>query len=167
MKLDNKIEHNKIEYKASQVLEAYNIIKPVVDVSKIAKGEGIEIKEISMPKGYHNVAGFYEKDKKIIYIEKTDSPQRKLFSIAHELGHVFLNHQHASVLYRITRGDDGLQYHEKESEANSFAAHLLIPEFMLRDYMRRYNLSKSDYEVLADIFGVPITSMRYTLEYLK
>ncbi|MDO8536891.1 MAG: ImmA/IrrE family metallo-endopeptidase, partial [bacterium] len=84
MQSNNKIEHNKIAYKAYTVLEAYNIKEPVVDVAKIAKGQDIEIKEIEMPTGYANVAGFYDKPNKIIYIEKNDSPQRKLFSIAHE-----------------------------------------------------------------------------------
>ncbi len=165
MQSSNKIEHNKIEYKAYTVLEAYNIQNPVVDVAKIAKGEGIEIKEIEMPTGYDNVAGFYDKPNKVIYIEKSDSPQRKLFSIAHELGHVFLNHQNPTVLFRITREDGN--YQEQESEANSFAIHLLVPGFMLQDYMRKYNLSKSDYKVLANIFGVPISAMENTLAYLK
>ncbi len=165
MQIKSKIEHNRIEYKANTVLEAYDIKKPVVDVAKIAKGEGIDIKEINMPEGYSGVAGFYDKSNKVIYIEKNDPPQRKLFSIAHELGHVFLNHQHTTVLFRITR-EDG-KYQAEESAANSFAAHLLMPRFMLEEYMQKYNLSKADYKVLASIFGVPISSMEYTLEYLK
>jgi len=159
------INQDKIEISALKVLEANDITEPVVDVAKIAKSEGIEIKEINMPKDYESVAGFYDKKAKVIYIEKNDSPERKLFSIAHELGHVFLNHQHATVLYRITR-EEG-QYPQEESEANSFAAHLLMPDFMVRDYLERFNLSKSDYRVMASIFGVPMSSMKHTLEWLK
>ena len=165
MSLDPYIDQKDIENKALRVLEDYKIEKPVVDVAKIAKALGIEIKEINMPKGYEEVAGFYDKQNKIIYVEKNDPPQRKLFSIAHELGHVFLGHQHATVLYRITREDQ--KYPKEESEANSFAAHLLMPDHMIHYYMDRYALTKSDYQKLANIFGVPVSSMKYTLERLK
>lgn len=165
MSFNPYIDQTDIENKALRVLEDYKIEKPVVDVAKIAKGLGIEIKEINMPKGYEDVAGFYDEAKKIIYVEKNDPPQRKLFSIAHELGHVFLGHKHATVLFRITRKD--AKYPKEESEANSFAAHLLMPDYMIEDYMSKYNLSKSDYTVLANIFGVPVSSMRHTLERLK
>src|SRR3989338_10997484 len=126
------IDKRGIENRALQILDAYNISKPVVDVAKIAKGENLKIKEINMPEGYEGVAGFYNKDERTIYVEVNDTPNRKLFSIAHELGHIFLNHQHATVLFRITR-EEG-QYPQEESEANSFAAHLLMPDFMVRDY---------------------------------
>jgi Zn-dependent peptidase ImmA (M78 family) len=159
------VNHNKTEYEALRVLEEFDINSPVVDVAKIAEGKGIKIEEIKMPSGYADVAGFYDENEKTIYLDIKDPPKRKLFSIAHELGHIFLNHKHATVLYRVTRDDEN--YSPEESEANSFAAHLLMPEFMLRDYMRKLNLSKSDYVVLSNIFGTPISSMRYTLEHLK
>lgn len=159
------INHRDIERKALEVIEAYNITKPVVNVAEIAKGRGVGIKEIKMPDGYDGVAGFYDRDTKTIYLDVKDSPVRKLFTIAHELGHIFLEHPHYAVLFRIPKKD--VKYSEQEQEANSFAAHLLMPEFMLRDYMQKYNLSKSDYKLMADIFGVPISSMRFQLEYLK
>jgi Zn-dependent peptidase ImmA (M78 family) len=165
MSLNPYIDHNDIEIKALRVLEDYKIEKPVVDVAKIANGLGIEIKEIDMPKGYEDVAGFYDKNNKVIYIDKKDPPQRKLFSIAHELGHVFLGHKNAIVLFRIPKEET--KYPLEESEANSFAAHLLMPNYMIDDYMNKYDLDKSDYKKLANIFGVPVSSMRYTLERLK
>jgi len=160
------IDHNSIENRALDVLDAYGIKEPVVDVAKIAKGEGIEIKETIMPKGYESVAGFYDKNKKTIYIRSEDPAKRKLFSVAHELGHHFLGHKNYTVLFRVPK-DNVAEYPAEESAANSFAAHLLMPTFMLRDYMSKYQLGKSDYEVLSDIFGVPVPAMRHTLEYLK
>ncbi len=165
MNTNYSVNHNEIEYKALRVLEAYNITRPVVNVAEIAKGEGIEIKEITMPQGYEGVAGFHDKDKKVIYLDVSDHPARKLFTVAHELGHIFLEHKNYNVLFRIPKKDS--KYPTEESEANSFASHLLMPEFMLREYMKKYELSKLDYKVMADIFGVPLSSMRFTLEYLK
>jgi len=158
-------DHRRIENVALRVLEDFKIDRPVVDVVKIANGLGVEVKEVHMPKGYEEVAGFYEKASKVIYVEENDPPQRKLFSIAHELGHIFLGHQQATVLYRIIKEDQ--LYSGLEQEANSFAAHLLMPVHMLRYYMDRYDLGKSDYAKLATIFGVPASSMKYTLERLS
>jgi Zn-dependent peptidase ImmA (M78 family) len=163
----SSVNHDGIKALASKVLEDNDIMEPVVDVAKIAKSKGIEIKEINMPSEYSEVAGFYDKAKKIIYVEATDHPRRKLFSIAHELGHVFLNHQNATVLYRKTKKDDGDDYSNEEKEANSFADHLLMPDFMLKEYLRKFNLSASDYGIMADLFGVPTTSMKHTLQYLN
>lgn len=165
MNVNQGIDHDEIENKALDVLEAYGITKPVVDVAKIAKGEGIEIKEIAMPQEYDSVAGFHDKDKKFIYVNVNDSGPRKLFTIAHELGHIFLGHKNYNVLFRIPKKDS--KYGTEEMGANSFAAHLLMPDFMLREYMGKYNLSKLDYRVMADIFGVPLSAMKPTLERFK
>ncbi len=94
-----------------------------------------------------------------------DSGSRKSFTIAHELGHIFLEHKNYNVLFRIPKKDS--RYGAEEMAANSFAAHLLMPDFMLREYMKKYNLSKLDYKVMADIFGVPLSAMRPTLEHFE
>ncbi|HEV7702163.1 MAG TPA: ImmA/IrrE family metallo-endopeptidase [Candidatus Paceibacterota bacterium] len=158
----NDVNHEKIENLALSILDSYNITEPVVDVTKIAKDKGIEIKEISMPTGYNEVAGFYDKDQKTIYIEASDKPSRKLFTIAHELGHIFLEHTNYGVLFRIPKKD--ANYIKEEKEANSFAANLLMPVNMVFDYMEKYNLSHSDYKKMSDIFGVPIVAMKMRLE---
>jgi Zn-dependent peptidase ImmA (M78 family) len=156
------IDHVKIENEALAILEANNITQPVVNVAQIAKERGIEIKEIEMPKDYSGVAGFFDKNKNIIYVDVTDKPVRKLFTIAHELGHIFLGHQNYNVLFRIP--NKLAHYSKEEKEANSFASSLLMPEFMIREYMDKYNLSKSDYKTMSEIFGVPILAMKVRLE---
>jgi len=155
------VNHKEIEFEALRVLEAYKISEPVVDVTKIAQGEDYEIKEVKMPSEYEGVAGFHDKDKKIIYVASDDSPSRKLFTIAHELGHVFLAHPNYSVLFRIPKKDT--EYSVEEQEANSFAAHLLMPTYMVQKYLNQYNLSRSDYKKMAEIFGVPMSAMQHTL----
>lgn len=158
----NNINHEKIEDLTLNILDSYNITEPVIDVGKIVKDKNIEIKEIQMPTGYSEVAGFYDKDKKTIYVEISDKPSRKLFTIAHELGHIFLEHTNYGVLFRIPKKD--ANYSEEEKQANSFAANLLMPANMVFDYMEKYNLSRSDYKKMSDIFGVPIVAMKMRLE---
>ncbi len=154
-----------IENKALEVLEQYNITEPVVDVVKIAEKSSISVKEIAMPKEYGDVAAFYDEAKKTIYVEVEDKPWRKLFSIAHELGHVFLGHRRFDVLFRIP--NERGAYSKEEKEANIFAANLLMPEFMVRKYLEKYNLTRGDYDKMAKIFGVSYSGMKVTLERLQ
>ena len=156
------INHKEIENKALDVLDRYSITEPVVNVEQIAEGEGIKIKEIVMSADHNDVAGFYDDDEKTIYVNVVDKPGRKLFTVAHELGHIFLGHANYSVLYRVPR--EGVTYTGKEKEANSFAASLLMPEFMIRNYLEKYNFNVSDYVEMSKIFGVPIMAMKSTLE---
>ena len=124
------INHDEIANKALGVLEQFGITDPVVDAVKIASGYGIQVKEIKMPPKYAaDVAGFYNDKDKTIYVQATDRPWRKLFTVAHELGHVVLGHKNYEVLFRVQKKDE--TYRQTESEANSFAKSLLMPDFML------------------------------------
>jgi Zn-dependent peptidase ImmA (M78 family) len=159
------IDHFLIENKALDVLDQNNITKPVVNAIKIAENVGFNIKEIDMSKEYADVAAFHDNKTRVIYVAAKDKPSRKLFSIAHELGHIFLGHQNYEVLFRIPNENGA--YSKNEKEANSFAAHLLMPEFMVQEYLDKYSLTKVDYVKMSNIFGVPIVAMRDTLERLR
>lgn len=161
------VDHSYIEYQALNVIDTFNIKKPVVDVFTIAKESGYEIKEINMPEKFREVAGFYNSKDKTIYVNADDHPTKKIFTIAHELGHIFLSHKNYGVLYRIPRKSDDVIYQDQEKEANSFAANLLMPKFMIREYLEKYNLTINDYMIMANIFGVPMSSMKHFLEHLN
>jgi len=88
---------------------------------------------------------------------------RQRFTIAHELGHwvlhreYFLAHPESyPVLPRFEKPDKD-NYMEKE--ANSFAAHILVPERLLTP-VRRYPVSK-----LAQLFLVSREMMEHRLKY--
>ena len=155
----------RIERIAWDVLDNAGIEEPVVNAVEIAKKQNISVKEIEMPKEYSDVAGFYSEEEKIIYVAKDDKPVRKLFTVAHELGHYFLGHKNYSVLLRIPKAD--AVYSKEEKEANIFAADLLMPEFMVKEYLKKYDFSHSDYVKMSEIFGVPIQAMKNQLEYIK
>lgn len=161
----NNVDHFSIENKALDVLDRFNISEPVVDVVKITEESGIKVKEVQMPEKYSDVAGFYNEAEKVIYVEINDKPVRKLFTIAHELGHIFLGHKNYDVLFRIPK--ENALYSKEEMEANSFAAHLLMPDFMVKDYLKKYNLTKGNYVEMSKIFGVPIVTAKMTLEHLR
>lgn len=68
------------------------------------------------------------------------SPQRKKFTIAHEIGHFFLHKHLQSHFY--DRADDMLSSSGKvlEQQANSFAAQLLVPQNVM-DLMLSYRFN--------------------------
>lgn len=81
---------------------------------------------------------------------KRDSLKRRIFTLAHELGHVILKHKidEGGEKYRL----DNYEYQDnvEETEANYFAASLLVPEDKLRWALTQTN----DVSVIARYFGV-------------
>lgn len=67
--------------------------------------------------------------KSIIFYDETKSPEHNKFSLLHELGHEINDHN-------FTKKDKSV-YERYEVEANYFAAQLLMPEQLLREFQRR------------------------------
>ena len=88
-------------------------------------------------------------------------PERKRFTIAHELGHIVMPH----------RGGYQICYPGKnkrmEAAADRFAAELLMPEPLVRKLWSRYK-DNTEYRasVMADIFAVSVSAMRIRIRRL-
>ena len=65
----------------------------------------------------------------IIFYNEQEKTERVRFSIGHELGHYLLGHD-----FNLPKGD---QYDRQEVETNFFAAQLLMPEQILREFQKR------------------------------
>lgn len=99
-------------------------------------------------------------DEWTIVINMRQSPNRKLFTIAHELGHYFLHrHQksqftcHIEQSYRLSR---------LEQEANRFAAELLMPAETIYKYLQQqYPQSR-----IANLLGVSESAVKYRIQKL-
>lgn len=110
----------------------------------------------------------YKKDNKNIISVNTSHPLvRQRFTIAHELGHFFLNH-HGSLfvdkgyIYRDKRSSTGTIKWERE--ANEFAAELLMPEKLLVNYIKKENLEDiSDLDKIAQELQVSSQALTYRL----
>lgn len=77
----------------------------------------------------------------VLYNEDIVMPERLRFTLAHEIGHIFLGH--------TCDGD------AEESEANAFAAQLLMPWFTVKMLHCNYF---ADADNLSAMFGVSITA---------
>ena len=141
---------------------------PLDNLLDIANAEGIEVIEGDLSSLGDNVSGLIDYDdpetktNPRIYISSNMSQERKKFTLAHELGHHFL---HKGQKYRI----DDLDYSrddkdtQEESQANYFAASLLVPkELLLKKIQEGFNLIQ-----LAEYFGVSKPVVENRIKWLK
>lgn len=87
----------------------------------------------------------------ILYNDNEKNKERKHWGIAHELGHIYLNHDIDNDIAEI--------------EANFFAAQLIMPEVVLRELARRRKCI--DESFLTNNFNVSLESARKRVATLK
>lgn len=115
---------------AWQVLIDYNVTSLPVKVSKIAEKANIKILKNSkyniLTKNQIGLSFKYA-DKWYVVYDDTVTAERARFTIAHELGHIFLGHE--TLLSRNTIYD--AEKPAEETEADIFASRLLAPACVL------------------------------------
>lgn len=154
--------------KARSVLDKYKDSTPsAIDVFGIAQNEGITITYFSPNGDTNGISGCLSDDRKTIFINKEEAPERQAYTIAHELGHYFLEHKAGDfgVLLRVAI-QDSLKT-DIEKEADCFAAELLMPEALIREAVKRYRLTYSDSLLLSRLFGVSQAAMKYRLANIQ
>lgn len=145
----------KIRSIVSQLLEKYQIENAPVPVKEIILGEGLNVVNREVE---DEVSGFliFENEQPTIGVNKRHSPNRRRYTLAHELGHFMLDHVSANDPLRIDRVSQVMFRDESSSkgkkreeiEANQFAAELLMPtSLLLSDWD---DLDESDVEDAID-----------------
>lgn len=125
----NKINRNSIRKKTTQLLQECQISNPPVKLSIILRHLGLDViradpKMIDTKK----ISAFIDLEDKFIVYSDSNPTVRKRFAIAHEVGHYLLNHIIPSHVSNLNSDDP------KETEANIFAAELLMPfEWLKKD----------------------------------
>lgn len=131
MKMINYGKYKNVRNAAWQVLIDYNVNKLPIKVTDIVKQSNIKLLNNSDCKFLKNnqlgVSIHIDNDWYII-IDDTMKIERIRFTIAHELGHIFLGHE--SLLHR-TPNSIFIEKPEEETEADMFAARLLAPACVL------------------------------------
>lgn len=152
---------------ALSLLRQHGIDTPPVSFSKILSSLGLSLVEKEFPSDMENVSGFLDIEKRTIYINANDNFQRRMFTLAHEIGHFILHEE----MLRREPGKYELVYRSLllegtpdpiEQQANCFAAHLLVPKTMLDKYYHEASVDQ-----LATIFGVSkqVIGYRIATEY--
>lgn len=168
-----------IRAQVEHLLETQRIKNGVVDVEKLAKALGAEIKKDHVD---DKLSGFLLRDttnrRAIIGVNASHPKNRQRFTIAHEIGHLLL---HKGEQIHIDRMDGGYYVNsrnsessegtnEEEKEANLFAAELLMPKkFLDADLAKHDDLDLFDETVLQNLakkYEVSLQALTYRLAYL-
>ncbi len=140
---------------ARKLLEKHGIKQPPVDLQRLVEREGLEYDEVDYFPDDVDAMIIPIDGRIVAAVNLNQAPNRRRFSLAHELGHHFL-HRDRSVLedrvtidsgHELTCGKSKDVY---ETEADMFASELLIPLAFLK---RAYKKGMSIPEV-AEIFSV-------------
>ena len=147
---------------AQEVLKEYNIDIPINNIENVVEDIGGKIQERdaldiiyygTIRKEYSEDASF------IIAISKDQCEERKNFTVAHELGHLFL-HMGFRTDPDVWKSQSDQEYRrfgtsEQEYQANEFAAALLMPEKEYIEIMDKYTKeNKVNITKVAEFFRV-------------
>lgn len=162
-----RIKIRDIEAEAADVLTGFfdsNEYTFPIPIEDIAESQGLAIQYGKFSED--DVSGILRRNngQGQVYVSSDEPRYRQVFTIAHELGHFLLhaNTKPEEVLYRkdtitLTREDRQI-----ESEANWFAAAMLMPKEKFTKY---WNVTH-DESLLADYFGVSPTAIRLRIKNL-
>lgn len=157
-------DYARVKKAVKRIHDEFGIVDPPVNPVSISRHLGTKVLFAEFGQGFGNVSGFFDCEDNTIFVNRDEFPLRQTFTVAHELGHKVLHEEWArSAEYKMLMRDsdyEGNEPHEKE--ANAFAAHLLVPRFMLDRYWRNMSV-----EELSRLFAVsvPVVRNRISLEY--
>jgi Zn-dependent peptidase ImmA (M78 family) len=140
---------------ANKVLKDYKLSEAPTDLTMIFRG--LHLKYIELNDADEIDGAILEIDGKpaIAVLNKARPLQRQRFTLAHELGHIFLEHIKRDIYdpEEIRESDaqsSGKTKPPKEIEADVFAAELLVPY----EQLKKYSADMSNVDKLAGIFQV-------------
>lgn len=138
-----------------------------VRLSAIAQALGVKVLSTTLPSG---ISGEIRPDpdalgRFVIRVNKSDSARRQRFTVAHEIGHFLLHRDQIGdgirddVLYRSELSD------WREAQANRMAADLLMPDSLVKEWLRYAETLKVENTVafLSDKFNVSEAAMKIRL----
>lgn len=174
---ENKVRQIQ-ELAASTLLEAYSEkdFDYMQVIHKIIEKEGIQLREADL----EEISGVLYKDNKgewVILVNREDSQKRKIFTIAHELGHYFLHKTEqdefidGQFLNNCFGRSEVTKYQQRELEANEFAGNLVMPKSQIEEEVglpeKTKELSETEVIQMASKFRVSPHAMLTRLKNLN
>jgi Zn-dependent peptidase ImmA (M78 family) len=157
-------DFKRAQKEAEAIWQKLCLTSPPIPILEVTENHGLLVRDANFS-AHPKISGILDVKGQIIYINAEESPARKRFTIAHELGHWILhpcikeeNSVH-TIYYRrpIDKETDDL-----EKEANCFAANLLVPIGFLKKYRDLYPEQE-----LAALFAVSQEVIGYRLRLLE
>lgn len=158
---------------AIDLLKEYSIkLEPPIDIASLLDKIGISViakdfsdieKQSGCKPGSILGAAISKGDNLAIFYRKADTYNRKIFTIAHELGHCCKHSKNLKISHVELRTT--IDIHDShEIEANIFAGELLIPEELLMEKYKEFIIPSLN--ALSLIFRVSSNVMAARLDYL-
>lgn len=162
-----------IQHRVDKLLEEQGISSDPVNVEKIAKSMGAQLRFSPLDEELSGMV-YIKEDIPIIGVNALHHPNRQRFTIAHEIGHLILHtdaikkaihvDKDFPMLMRDSLSSAGVE--EMEVEANLFAAELLMPRSLLAASLEHQVFDIDDDQKvvsLAKQYKVSASAMRYRL----
>ena len=151
---------------ARELLDRCDISDPPVDLSDITDDLRVPLIYWRFPDALSALIVEVEDGEFVIGVNEDQHPNRRRFSIAHELGHAVLRHQAGYYLefFDSDLGEPPNYRYPDEREANAFAAALLMDERWLREDwasgMRNPNALATRYCVSPEAMSFRLKNLR-------
>ena len=152
---------------ARKVIKDYNIKSVPVDIKIIIEGLGLKYVELDDPEYIDGVV-MKIKGKFVFVLNKAKPLNRQRFTIAHELGHIFLKHELRDFYDPESAREEELQDETignkkpaKEIEADIFASELLVPYDFLKQHKNEINnldLLSRTFLVSKDVMSIAVNN---------
>lgn len=143
---------------AQKVLKKYDLVPPY-DIMKLVEKKAT-IAFHTFPFKADGITVDIKSDKPKIYINNAFgiSPRRQRFTIAHELGHIFLPWHKGTIASDINEYSFSrhMMYREMEAEANRFASELLMPSNWINSVLDQNIPFKARVEKILQDAGVSL-----------
>lgn len=156
------IPRHELETKAANLLEKHGLLAIPVNPVSVASAEGIEVFSIDFRDDC--VSGILRKEEGVfrIYVNSKHSPNRKRYTIAHEIAHYVLHADGIGAfvdpelnLYRSKDHGSETTSGDMEIQANIFASALLMPAPLVKSAYGSYR----DIAAMAKSFMVSSEAM--------
>ena len=160
-----------VELKAKEILSQHGLYSLPIDPVMLANKLGVTVSNAKFSEESSAALIAKRGHTTRIFVEQSDPPYRKRFSIAHELGHHFLHLVNDGEIldthrdmFRDKEPAQGpiSERRLREIQANWFAASLLMPE----EFVRSEWENNSNVPHLARVFNVSPDAMGYRLDAL-
>lgn len=140
-----------IENMSEMILSELNLSNTnTVDVIKVAKELGFTVYKSKFERDDIDGIVINSNEEKSIHVNEDQIYQRQRFTIAHEIGHIVLHHDMEANYEMVDYRTSGGEFSQKEFEANSFAAALLMPKEKVTQVWNDLR----DVDDVADVFQV-------------
>ena len=166
-----RARRSEIEQRAKEVLSQHGLYSLPVDPVRLANKIGVKVNNAKFADDAWAALIAKRNHVARIFVEQSDPPYRKRFSIAHELGHHFLHLPEEGQI--VDKRADMFREREpavgpisedriREIQANWFAAALLMPADLVRAEWNKNPSMKH----MARLFNVSEEAMGYRLDTL-